>query len=199
MVARAFALAAAALLLGGCGGDGRLPALSAGSVVLCFGDSLTAGVGAGEEESYPSVLATLLGCEVVNAGVPGEVSEEGLDRLAALLARHRPALVVLCHGGNDMLRRLDDAATARNIDAMIAQAREAGAGVILLGVPRPGIFLKAPAFYAEAAKASGAVYEGKIVPSVLSSGALKSDPIHPNAAGYRKMAERVAALVRVRS
>lgn len=166
------------------------------SVVLCFGDSLTAGIGAEEEESYPAVLAGLLGCKVVNAGVPGEVTDEGFDRLPSLLKKHTPALVVLCHGGNDLLQKQADADVARNLRGMIERAQAGGADVVLLGVPRPGLFLKAPAFYAETAKACGVPCDSKTVAEILSTPSQKSDMIHPNARGYRKLAERVAALIR---
>lgn len=182
-------------LLCGCGGPKELRPLAPGAVVLAFGDSLTSGVGAETEESYPAVLGSLLGCEVVNAGVPGEITEEGLDRLPHLLQRHRPGLVILCHGGNDMLRRRDDASIVRNLRTLIETAQASGADVVLLGVPRPGIFLKAPDFYGALADEYRLPYDGKTLPKILSSPGLKSDALHPDAEGYRKLAEQVAALI----
>jgi len=182
-------------LLCGCGGPTIKP-LSSDSVVLAFGDSLTAGFGADEEEAYPAVLSGLLGCKVVNAGIPGEVTGDGLDRLPALLKKHKPDLVILCHGGNDMLRRIDDASVTRHLRSMIEASQAAGADVVLLGVPRPGIFLKAPPFYGELAKTYGLPYDGKSLPKILSTPSLKSDQLHPNAAGYRRLAESLAALIR---
>ena len=183
-------------LLCGCGGPKDFKALTPASVVLAFGDSLTAGTGAEDEESYPAALAKLLGCQVVNAGVPGEITEEGTDRLPELLRRHKPGLVILCHGGNDMLGKIDDASVTRHLRKMIEDAQTAGADVVLLGVPRPGLVLKSPPFYADLAHEYGVPYEGKVLPRILSSPTLKSDMLHPNAAGYRKLAERVAALIK---
>ncbi len=182
----------------GCAKRSVLPQMTDDSVVLCFGDSLTHGTGADYEESYPSVLAGLLGCETVNEGVPGEVSAEGLQRLPAVLIEHRPVLVVLCHGGNDLLRKVPDQEIERNLRRMIEISQDAGAAVLLLGVPRPGLLLRAQEFYANVAVECGAVYDKKTIPHVLSRGALKSDPIHPNARGYREIAERVAARIRKR-
>lgn len=182
-------------LLCGCGGPKDFKPLTSASVVLAFGDSLTAGTGAEDEESYPAALAKLLGCQVVNAGVPGEITEEGADRLPELLRRHKPGLVIVCHGGNDMLGKIDDASVTRHLRKMIEDAQTAGADLILLGVPRPGLVLKAPPFYADLAHEYGVPYEGKVLPRILSSPTLKSDMLHPNAAGYRKLAERVAALI----
>lgn len=180
----------------GCGPSPRLQALTPHSVVLAFGDSLTAGTGAAEGESYPAVLAGLLGCKVVNAGVPGEVSSDGAERLPGLLKRHAPNLVLLCHGGNDMLQNVSAAVIARNVQTMVEAAQRCGADVVLLGVPRPGLFLKAPPFYAEVAKTCSIPYEAKALSEILATRSLKSDPLHPNAEGYRKLAHRVAALVR---
>lgn len=182
----------------GCGPSPRLQALTPQSVILAFGDSLTAGTGAAENESYPAVLAGLLGCKVVNAGVPGEVSQDGAERLPGLLKRHKPALVLLCHGGNDMLQNVSDAVIARNVQTMVEAAQDVGADVVLLGVPRPGLFLKAPPFYAEVAETRRIPYEAKALSEILATRSLKSDTIHPNAEGYRELARRVAALIRNR-
>lgn len=95
-------LICAALLLTACGGP-KLEALPADATILAFGDSLTAGTGVSSENSYPAVLARLLERKVINAGVPGEVTEDGKARLPRLLDEHSVQLVVICHGGNDFL------------------------------------------------------------------------------------------------
>ena len=186
------------VVLCGCGGKPKIAALEPGAVVVAFGDSLTAGYGADEEESYPAVLAKLTGLNVVNEGIPGEVSEAGSDRLPSVLRKHDPELVILCHGGNDMLQRVDDALIAAHVQEMIEAIQATGADVILLGVPKPGLFLKAPSFYAEVAHRNQIPYDGKTLPEILASGSLKSDAIHPNAEGYRVLAKRVADLIRTR-
>lgn len=195
---RRAAVLCALLLIAGCGDAPRLPRLGPDAVILAFGDSLTHGTGAAAGESYPEVLARLSGRTVINAGIPGEVSADGLERLPQLLDEHRPALLILCHGGNDFLRRLDTAAMAGNVRRMIEEARARGIGVLLIGVPQFGLFLKAAPEYAELAEASGIPYLPDLVPDVLGDRALKSDPVHPNAAGYRVMAEAVHAALRER-
>jgi lysophospholipase L1-like esterase len=180
--------------LAGCGaGSPTLPKLGAQDVVLAFGDSLTHGTGATEAQSYPEVLAELIGRTVVRAGVPGETTAQGLERLPAALERHRPKLVLLCLGGNDMLRRVDDATIAANLREMIRRIQASGAAVLLLGVPKPALFGGAAAYYGELAREFDLVYEGDAIVDVLRDPAMKSDPIHPNAQGYRRMAEAVAA------
>ena len=185
-----------ALLTAACEQPPRLRSLPAHAVILAFGDSLTHGNGAPPGQAYPDVLADLLGRSVINAGVPGEISAEGLQRLPLLLSRLQPDLVILCHGGNDFLRRLDRRQTAANLEAMVAQIRAAGADVVLVGVPEPGLFLEPPEFYREVAERAGIPYEGEIVSTLLDDRALKSDTIHPNAVGYRRMAEALYTLLR---
>jgi acyl-CoA thioesterase I len=180
----------------GCGHHPGIARLSESSVVLAFGDSLTAGTGVGDAESYPSILASLIGCRVINAGVPGEESSEGLRRLPTVLQRGRADLVILCEGGNDMLRKQEDEVIRRNLDAMVSMARDAGADVILVGVPRPGLRLKIPEFYRRIAAKHGIPCDSQTLAQVLSSPSLKSDYVHPNEAGYRRLAESIATLIR---
>ena len=173
-----------------------LPRLAPSDVIVAFGDSLTFGTGAAEEESYPAVLAQLIGRTVVRSGVPGEVTAQGLARLPDVIAEHNPRLVIICLGGNDMLRKVADAEIRRNLAAIVKTLKDRGIAAVLVGVPRPALITSAPEFYAEIAKESAIPYEGKVVTSVLYSNETKSDPIHPNAKGYRRMAEAIAQLMR---
>jgi lysophospholipase L1-like esterase len=184
-------------LLAACGGgQPKLPPLAPDAVVLAFGDSLTFGIGANTGESYPARLEALIGRKVVASGVPGEASAAGLARLSSALDEAKPQLVVLCHGGNDLLRKLDDAQAADNIRAMVRLARAQGAQVVLIGVPRPGLLPSAAGFYEDIAKEFKLPYEGSALRKILTDNALKSDLVHPNAAGYARLAEAVAALLK---
>lgn len=199
---RGAAIAAAALLLAacalaGCGGSvAKLPKLPADAVVLAFGDSLTYGTGAQAETSYPAVLEKLIGREVRSAGVPGEVSAAGLARLPSALDHYQPSLLILCHGGNDFLRKLGDAKAAENLRAMIRLAKERGIGVVLIAVPKPGLLPSPPDFYAEIAREFGLPYEEEALKTILRDNELKSDLAHPNAKGYAQLAQAVAALLK---
>lgn len=186
----------ASAFLTACSSDAKPPRLVGNAVVLAFGNSLTFGTGAKHTESYPAILERLIGRRVVNAGIPGEVTSEGLFRLPEVLERERPALLILCHGGNDLLRGLDQRQTADNLRAMIRLSRERGVVVVIIAVPSPGLALSPPPFYREIAAQMKIPIEEKTLTMVLSDGSLKSDYIHPNAAGYRKLAESIAALLK---
>ena len=186
----------AAFLAAGCGARHKIEKLDSGATVLAFGDSLTFGTGATPAESYPAVLERSIGRKVVNAGVPGETSAQGLERLPATLDEVRPKLVLLCHGGNDFLRRLDDAQAAANVRGMIQLARERGIPVVLIATPKPGLPPSVPAFYGEIAAELKVPYEDGVLRSVLLDNALKSDMVHPNAAGYARIAAAVEKILK---
>jgi len=187
----------AAIAVAGCGQKvPRVSPVGPNEVIVAFGDSLTFGTGAAENESYPAALAELIGRKVVHAGVPGEVTGGALARLPAVIEEHRPALMIVCLGGNDMLRKLDEASIKANLREIIRTIKAGGISVVLVGVPKPALITNAAEFYAEIAKEFDIPYEGKIVTDVLYQRELKADQIHPNARGYRRMAEAIAELLR---
>lgn len=170
--------------------------LAATDVVLAFGDSLTFGTGAKAEDSYPVVLGQLIGRTVVRSGVPGEQTAGGLERLPEVLDEHKPRLVIVCLGGNDMLRKGTPANIEANLRKILTEIKSRGLNAMLIGVPTPTLITRPPDFYPKLAREFAIPYEGDIITSVLYKSELKSDPIHPNAAGYRKVAEAVARLMR---
>jgi lysophospholipase L1-like esterase len=176
--------------------SGKLSPLPPDAVVLAFGDSITYGTGASPGESYPVVLARLTDRTVINAGVPGEMSAEGLQRLPAALDNYRPALLLLCLGGNDFLHNLDDRQTADNVRAMVRLAKERGIETLLIGVPKPALLPAPPPFYREIAREFGVPYEGEVLKKILTDNSLKADYIHPNREGYKVLAETVLALMK---
>jgi lysophospholipase L1-like esterase len=186
----------AILLLAACERAPTLPKLDSNDVIVAFGDSLTHGTGASADAAYPAVLAALTGRTVINAGVPGDTTASALQRLPEVLAAHRPRLVLLCLGGNDMLRKHPAAATENNLRLLVQTIRASGASVVLIGVPEPKLFGGAPDFYARVAEDMGLPLEQHIFSDVLKDSRLKSDPIHANAAGYQQVAERMAEFLR---
>jgi acyl-CoA thioesterase I len=182
------------VVLAGCSSPDLEP-LQPGSRVLAFGDSLTYGVGTTRENSYPAVLSQLAGLEVVNAGVSGETTAGGLARLGRELDESQPELLILLQGGNDILRNLDLAQTKANLAAMIELAAHRNIAVVLLGVPEKKLFSSAAPIYGELAEEHQLVFDGSLVASLLRSPSYKSDPVHLNAEGYRKMAESIHELL----
>ena len=178
-----------------CSKEPHVAKLPSDGVVLAFGDSITFGTGAAPTESYPNVLEKRIGKRVVNAGVPGEVTAEGRVRLASVLDEYNPVLVILCLGGNDFLRHQDETKTAENLRAMITLTQSRGISVVLIAVPKLGLGLAVPKLYSELAKEFGIPLEGNTLKQILSKSSLKSDSVHPNAAGYTILADSLDQLL----
>lgn len=182
----------------GCDRSPQLSPLHDNSTILAFGASLTYGSGVVREQSYPTVLSQRLGINVINAGLPGEITADGLKRLPALLQQHQPRLVLISHGGNDILKKIDADITKANLKQMIELIRAQGGEVVLIAIPQPALLPSAAPFYAELAEEMSVPVELDIVTRLQKSAQYKSDPIHFNAEGYALMAEAVAELLRAR-
>ena len=184
------------VLLTACGSDApQLSMLSTSDVILAFGDSLTEGVGAKESESYPAVLQQLSGRKVINAGISGEESTPGLARFPALLEEHQPKLLILCHGGNDILRKRNLGTMKQNVRQMIQLAQDKNIPVVLLGVPNFGLFLSSYEGYKEIAESTGVIFMEDLIPNILEDKSLKADTVHPNKEGYKIMAEKIYSVL----
>ncbi len=170
--------------------------ISQDAVILAFGDSLTYGTGVSQNADYPSILSKLSSHEVINDGLPGEISGDGVKRLPDLLDEYQPELLILVHGGNDMLRKIPQQQTADNLNLMIDEAKRRDIKVVMLGVPKPSLFLMDSAeIYQQVAKQQKIPIDLDTLPKILSTNHLKSDAIHPNADGYRLMAENIFNLL----
>jgi len=187
-------MALVALCLQACGRV-ELNPLPEDGVILAFGDSLTVGVGAEKSESYPSILSSLCGCEVVNAGVSGELTSEGLKRLDKLLVNSRVDLLILLEGGNDILRNKNLVQTKQNLAQMIQLAKAYAIEVVLIGVPEKKLFSDSAPLYQELAEEYQLVFEEALIADLLAQPKYKSDAIHFNAKGYRVMAESIYELL----
>lgn len=176
-----------------CEGDpGQLTQLRPNDVILAFGDSLTVGAGAKSSHSYPAQLSRLTGRKVVNSGVSGEVSADGARRLPGELDRHAPDLLILCHGGNDLLRKLDRDALQDNLRRMYEAANQRGIAVVMIAVPQPNLLVSDADLYRELAdELKIPLLEGTLA-KLMKDREVKSDAIHLNAQGYRQLAESVA-------
>lgn len=165
---------------------------SQGTTIIAFGDSLTAGYGAGAGEDYPARLSTLAGTTVVNAGVSGDTTESALARLEADVLAHNPRIVIVGLGGNDFLRHVDIKTTEANLSSIVKRIQGAGAMVVLLGFRFPSFGASYENMYARVAEEEECFLIPDLMDGILSDSSLRSDAIHPNARGYQLMAERVA-------
>ncbi len=174
-------------------------------LIVCFGDSLTAGYGTEPGQSYPDALQKLLDAQgyhyhVVNAGVSGETSKDGLERVERVAARH-PKIVVLEFGGNDGLRGLPLEQTQSNLAAMIELLQRSGAQVALAGITLPPEYgpdyiAKINAVYPALAKK----YHVRLLPFLLKDvysvpGDMQEDGHHATAQGNKGVAVTVERLI----
>jgi len=182
--------------LAGCSDKTKLQALNADATILAFGDSLTYGTGTSRDKAYPAVLERLINRKIINAGIPGEISKHGLSRLPALIDKHHPELIIICHGANDILRKLDLAKTHNNIQQMINLARKNNSEVVLIGVPEFSLFLSTAPMYQALADENQVPIANNILGDIIGNNSLKSDHIHPNTQGYQLLAQDIASLLK---
>lgn len=183
------------LILAACSSEPQFPPLPKGANVLILGDSLSHGTGAAEGEDYPSLLAANTDWNIINAGVPGDTSAGGLQRLPDLLDRHEVDLLIVELGGNDFIRRVPQQETINNLRTILSEAKANGIQPLLLAIPAFSPFgaavgsLSDHGLYRQLAKETDTPLVEDIFSDVLAKNALKSDPIHPNAEGYRLVEE----------
>jgi acyl-CoA thioesterase I len=174
------------------GGIGNVKNLdSRGANVIAFGDSLTAGYGAGEGEDYPTRLSQSIGTSIINAGVSGDTTETALGRLENDVLSQNPKIVIVGLGGNDYLRRVPFQTTEANLRSIVRQIQSTGAMVVLLGFDFPGFGPDYDEMYEKVADEEGCLLVDDVLDGILNDRNLKSDEIHPNGAGYALIAERV--------
>lgn len=165
---------------------------SAGTNIIAFGDSLTAGYGAKEGEDYPSKLSSIAGVPIINAGRNGDTTESALRRLEADVLSQDPRIVLVGLGGNDVLRRVPMSTTRTNLESIVRRIQASGAMVVLLGFEFPTFGADYGGLYEEIADEQGCLLVPDVLEDILTDRTLKSDEIHPNAAGYDLMARRVS-------
>ena len=174
-------------------------------LLVCFGDSLTAGYGADEGQSYPDFLQQNLDREgfhyrVVNEGISGNTTKDGVDRLPGILAM-KPEVVVLEFGGNDGLRGLKVQTTRTNLETMIAKLKKSGAKVAIAGITLPPDY---GSDYVNAFTANyptlGRKFDVPVLPFLLKDvygvpGMMQADNTHATDQGNQIVAKNVQGLV----
>jgi acyl-CoA thioesterase-1 len=164
---------------------------SSGDSIVAFGDSLIEGVGASEKHDLVSELSKKIGEPIINLGVAGNTTEQGLARVDRI-SEYKPKIVIVLLGGNDYLRKVPKAETFKNLDAIVNKIQSMGAVVVLLGIQ--GGLLGDPYEneFENLAKAKGTVYVSNVLEGLVGNQKYMTDAVHPNDAGYAKIVERIA-------
>lgn len=192
------------LILASCSQGEKYPPIPKGATVVILGDSLSYGTGANQGEDYPTLLAKTTGWNIINAGIPGDTTAGGLERLPELLEGHQPKLLILELGGNDLLRHMPQNQTIANLKAILSLSKAHGVKTILIAIPEVSALRAAVGslsdhpLYENIAKETATPLITDVFSDVLSDNALKSDQIHPNAQGYAVVGHKmVEALKRL--
>lgn len=170
------------------------PSIQNGPIAM-FGDSLVEGVGATIGNTLPEQLGEKLGTEILNYGVSGDTTRDGLARYNTVLAT-KPRMVIVVLGGNDFLKKIPREETFQNLEKIVTAFQGEGAIVAVVGV-RSGIIGRgADEEYEALAKQTGSVYVSDVLSGVFGRSELMSDAIHPNDRGYQHIAERLALILK---
>jgi len=161
-----------------------------GETIVCFGDSLTFGTGAGPDESYPSRLASLLGRDVINAGVPGNTTAEALQRLEDDVLAHNPRIVLITLGGNDLMRDVPRDDAFENLEVIVRRIHQQGALVVVGGIDVPLFDRGFDEGYEDLQRSTGCLLIPNVLKGLIGKHNLMADRIHPNGNGYKIMASR---------
>ena len=182
-----------------------LHAAAPSRTLVCFGDSITAGYGLDESQSYPAALEPLLSSRgyhyhVANKGVSGDTTKDAVARVNSIVALH-PEVVVVEFGGNDGLRGLPLDATRRNLDSVLTTLQTAKIGILLVGITLP------PNYGADYIQSFNAVYRDAaskhhlpLMPMLYDGiytvpGTIQEDGSHPTAKGSKLIAEHLVPLL----
>ena len=187
------------LILASCGSHKEKHiAIPQGATVLILGDSLSYGTGANAGEDYPSLLTKTTGWKIINEGVPGNTTAQGLERLPALLEKTQPKLLIVQLGGNDFLQQKPQTETIANLKAILALAKEKGVTSVMVAIPELSPLkaafgnLSDHPLYEKLAQETATPLVTDVFSDVLSDATLKSDQVHPNAQGYAIVAKNMA-------
>ncbi len=174
----------------------KLRPLATDDIILAFGDSLTEGRGVNKVNSYPSMLQKMSGRTVINSGISGETTGEGLKRIKRELDKHQPRLMILMHGGNDILRDAPKETTKSNLISMVAEAQKRDIEVVLIAVPNKRVLSTTAPVYPEVAEQLGLSIDESSVSEIMKQPKLKSDIVHFNKEGYQLLAEKIFSLLK---
>ena len=176
------------MLLTACGGPA--PVTPSGENIICFGDSLTFGTGATRDKSYPAQLAEMIGRAVINSGIPGDTTARALQRLERDVLSRSPRIVLITLGGNDLKNGVDKTVAFNNLKTIVEAIQARGALVVIGGIKLLFWDRGYEKEYEKLAEQTGSLLIPNILGGLLGNEELMHDSIHPNASGYRIMAQK---------
>ncbi|MBO4707806.1 MAG: hypothetical protein J5594_04555 [Elusimicrobiaceae bacterium] len=162
--------------------------------IIAFGDSLTYGYGARENESYPTYLSQMLGREVINLGVSGDTSAMGLARVNEI-KKYEPYMVLIEFSANDLFRKIPREQTEKNLKEIVHQVQSIGAIAVLVDTGGAYPMETYTKIQKQIAKEDNTLFVPGIMNGIYDKKSLKSDQIHPNDKGYKIVAERVKKVI----
>lgn len=180
----------------GCGSRYEIANIdSTGKNIICFGNSITEGIGGTSGNDYPNLLSEKLGIPVINAGLAGDTTKSALKRLKAEVLNKDPKIVIIELGGNDFLGGVETETTDKNLDQIVKEIQAQGAMVVILGI-KTLPFDKYSHIYKKIAKERRAYLMPDILKGIITKRQLMNDRIHPNDAGYQIIADRVSKVIK---
>jgi lysophospholipase L1-like esterase len=170
---------------------------SRGKNIICFGDSITFGYGAGSGEDYPAQMGKLIDMPVINAGLSGDTSTEGLARLDSDVLQKDPYLVLIEFGGNDFIKNVPEEKTIKNTEEMVDKIQAKGAMVALVDISAGMFMRRYRGLFAKIAVKKKAIFIPSALNKIITNPSMKSDFLHPNASGYKEIAYRIKNRIEV--
>ncbi|MFM2414956.1 MAG: hypothetical protein RI911_649 [Candidatus Parcubacteria bacterium] len=162
--------------------------------IVAFGDSLVQGVGATQDNDLFSQVSAKIGMRIINKGVSGNTTADGLARVDEVIAL-KPGVVIVVLGGNDYLRQVPKEDTFANLRAIVRRLQEVGAVVVVVGVRGGLLSDHFEPLYEELAADLKTGYVPNILKGLLTRQEYMADSIHPNDKGYAIIAEKIAPLL----
>ena len=162
-----------------------------GSSIICFGDSVTFGYGANPGEDYPAALGKMVKLPVINAGVDADTTFAALERLENDVLVKSPRLVIVEFCGNDFFKKIPKEETVKNLAKIISRIQDTGAMVALVDISAGMFFKEYRQAFKKLAHEKKAIFIPAVLSKIITNPSMKSDFLHPNARGYKIVADRI--------
>lgn len=164
---------------------------SSGQNIITLGNSITFGRDASPGQDFVSLLSQRIGQPIINAGVPGDTTADGLARLESDVLSQNPRIVIIFLGGNDFLQNLPTAQTFANLRSIVDQIHARGSIVVLVGLRGRNFFFDYDLQFRNIAQATGAAHVPNVLQGIAGNPFLTTDLVHPTNAGHKIIADRI--------